>query len=118
MDWPKEILDALDDAVTQVTLAEGYTKVSALRHFLDMAASMAVWRAKGEPEALEGCYFWPYTPIGHLTNTGFGGTMTRFSLGGQSWGDALDSLRRFVRANKEAICREYGPKPIEYPHGM
>jgi hypothetical protein len=116
MVWPKELIDAFDAAVEDVTLNEGYTKAKAIVRFLDTAASMAVWRCKGDAESLEPAYFWPYTPIGHLTNTGFAGTMRRFSVGGPRWGEALDLLKAFIRANGERIIREYEAHPIPYPH--
>jgi hypothetical protein len=118
MTWPKEIVDALDAAVREVRLVKGYTKAAAIRQFLDMAASMAVWRCKGEAAHLEGAYFWPYTPIGHLTSTSFGGTMERFTIGGPSWGHALDLLKEYVRSHASEICDDYKGKPMPYPHEL
>jgi hypothetical protein len=114
--WPKELIDALDVAVQDVELTEGYTKAQALVQFLDTAAAMAVWRCKADPASLEPAYFWPYTPIGHLTNTGFDGTMRCFSLHNPEWGAALGILKAFLRVRGAEVCRAYAGNPIPYPH--
>jgi hypothetical protein len=116
--WPKDLLDAFDVALQDVELVEGYTKVTALVRFLDAAASMAVWRCKGKPEHLEAAYFFPYTPIGQLTASGMAGTMRRLSLGGPSWGHALDRLKEVVRANAVEICKKYEGDPLPYHHEL
>jgi hypothetical protein len=113
--WPNNLLDAFDDALQNMTLVEGYTKATALNHFLDSAAKMAVWRCKGDPASLEPAFFWPYTPIGHLTNTGLGGAAIRFTLAGDKWGPALELLKAFIRTNAEDICRTFKDEPIPYP---
>lgn len=114
--WPKEILDALDVALPEVTLTEGYTKAEAIVKFLDTAAAMAVWRCKAEPEHLETAYFFPYTPIGHLTASGMAGTMTTVMLSGPEWHVALTQLKEFVRARAPEICERFKDNPQPYPH--
>jgi hypothetical protein len=116
--WSKELIDAFDVALQEVTLEPGFTKATAIVRFLDAAARMAVWRVKGDSSRLEAAYFTPFTPIGHLTFNGMGGGIRRLSIGGPTWGEALDLLKVHVRENAEAICQRYRDEPLPYPHDI
>jgi hypothetical protein len=114
MRWPAKLIARFDEALQDVTLAEGYDKNGAIVAFLDGAARRAVWRCQGRAEDLVAAYFSPYTPIGAMTADGLGGGFVVFTLRGDVWGTALDALRTFVRENARLIVEDYEASALPY----
>lgn len=115
MQWPKEITEAFQ----QVPLKpkKGETKETVVQYLLDQAARFAVWRAKGKPEHLHDAYNAPYTPLGHLSTTGFGGKVENATFD-ERWCTAVDKLYAHVREQAEAIMTQFQGEAQHYPDGL
>jgi hypothetical protein len=114
LEWPKELIDKLDEALQDTAQAPNYTKRNAIYGFLDGAACRAVWRAKSRPDKLVDAFFAPYTPIGSMTAQGLGGGFEKFTIVGADWCVALDMLKAFVEAHAEELVKKYQDTPVAY----
>lgn len=92
MHWPAKLINQFDEALQDVTLADGYDKDHAIVALLES----------------------PYTPIGSMTCEGLGGGFVSFTLHGDVWGRALDGLKAFVGANADAIVAAYKESAVPY----
>jgi hypothetical protein len=102
MQWPKHILDAFDAALG-VQPVDGMTKLAVLRTLLDETARRAVRRANGNPAFARGALRTPYTPLGSVIGEGVNGKAARLSLGGPSWGDAVEAFHTYVEENAAEV---------------
>lgn len=106
MAWPKDVIKLFARAL-DLEPAPGYTTEDVLQHMLDEAARRATWRAQGEPDRLEGCYRFPYTPLGSVVNEGMAKTAIRFTMYGDKWGAAVDALYAYVAEHAAEICDHF-----------
>lgn len=107
------------EAFQQVPLKpkKGETKQTVVQYLLDQAARYAVWRAKGDPKRLPEAYNFPYTPLGHLSATGFGGKVENATFD-ERWCTAVDKLYAHVREQAEAIMTQFQGEAHPYPDGL
>ena len=115
MQWPQEIIAAFQKV--PLTPKKGETKATVVQYLLDQSARFAVWRAKGDPKNLPNAYNAPYTPLGHLSVTGFGGKVDNCTFD-ERWCTAVDTLYAYVREHVQEIMTHYQAEAEPYPDGI
>ena len=115
MQWPQEIVSAFQKV--PLTPKEGVTKQTVVQYLLDQAARYAVWRAKGDAKRLPAAYNSPYTPLGYLSATGFGGKVDNCTFD-ERWCTAVDALYAYVREHVQEIMIHYQAEAEAYPDGL
>jgi hypothetical protein len=112
--WPKEILDAFDRALT-IEPAPGMDKLGVIRALLDETARRAAWRAHGKAEHASAALRAPYTPLGSVVNDGVNGLARSLGFRGDLWGKAVDLLHGYIEHNAAAVFAAFGGQRAEYP---
>lgn len=115
MQWPKEITEAFQQVALKPK--KGETKQTVVQYLLDQAARYAVWRTKGNAKNLPDAYNFPYTPLGHLSNTGFGGKVENCTFD-ERWCTAVGRLYAYVREHIEEVMTNFQGQEQPYPDGL
>jgi hypothetical protein len=113
MQWPKELLAAVDRGL-MVEAERGRSKADVIQAILDETARRAVWRAEGKPERLGDCLRAPYTPLGSVFPDYHVHFALRLGLERGHWSKAVDAINDHMEANAAAICAAFRDEQEPY----